>query len=82
MCSWEADVKDNLIAIKRDTKCLQRQLKYVESRLRAVKARNEYLLCLEAANASLQKYYSDDLHELISVSCRFVCELLCLAERR
>ncbi|ESO06543.1 hypothetical protein HELRODRAFT_160724 [Helobdella robusta] len=44
----------------------KRQLKYMESRLRAVKARNEYLLCLEAANASMNKYFSDDLHDLIN----------------
>jgi hypothetical protein len=46
---------------------VQKQVKYVESGLKAVKARNEYLLCLEAANAALQKYFSEDIHELINV---------------
>jgi len=42
-------------------------MKYLESRLKAVKARNEYILCLEAANAAMQKYFNDDMHELINV---------------
>jgi hypothetical protein len=40
----------------------------MESRMKAVKARNEYILCLEAANAAIQKYFNDDLNELINVS--------------
>ena len=47
--------------------CLQKHAKYVESGLKAVKARNEYILCLEAANAAVQKYFSDDIHDLINV---------------
>lgn len=47
---------------------LQKQVKFVESGLKAVKSRNEYILCLEAANAAMQKYFSDDVHELVSVS--------------
>ena len=46
---------------------LQKHAKYVESGLKAVKARNEYILCLEAANAAVQKYFSDDIHDLINV---------------
>ena len=45
----------------------QKHVKYMESGLKAVKARNEYILCLEAANAALQKYFSEDIHELINV---------------
>ena len=30
-----------------------------------IQARNEYLLCMDAANASLHKYYVDDLSDLI-----------------
>ena len=59
---------------------LKRKTKYTEARLKAtkvrpilklydlihcVKARNEYLLCMDAANASLHKYYVDDLSDLI-----------------
>lgn len=45
----------------------QKHAKYVESGLKALKARNEYVLCLEAANAAVQKYFSDDIHDLINV---------------
>ena len=40
----------------------------MESGLKAIKARNEYILCLEATNAALQKYFADDIHELVNVS--------------
>jgi len=52
-------------------------VKYLESRLKAVKARNEYILCLEAANAAMQKYFNDDMHDLINV-CFWHVYLLCL----
>ena len=47
---------------------LKRKHKYDEARLKATKARNEYLLCLDAANSSIQKYFVDDLSDLIDVS--------------
>lgn len=46
----------------------QRQAKYTENKLKAIKARNEYLLALEATNASVFKYYIHDLSDLIDVS--------------
>uniref|UniRef100_A0A8C9F597 SLIT-ROBO Rho GTPase activating protein 2 n=1 Tax=Pavo cristatus TaxID=9049 RepID=A0A8C9F597_PAVCR len=46
----------------------KRQAKYTENRLKAIKARNEYLLALEATNASVFKYYIHDLSDLIDVS--------------
>lgn len=46
----------------------QRQAKYSENKLKVMKARNEYLLTLEAANAALFKYYIQDLSHLIDVS--------------
>ena len=46
----------------------KRKQKFDESRLKATKARNEYLLCMEAANSSVQKYFVDDLSDLIDVS--------------
>jgi len=46
---------------------IQKHVKYLESRLKAVKARNEYILCIEAANAAMQKYFNDDMHDLINV---------------
>lgn len=46
----------------------QRQAKYSENKLKSVKARNEYLLTLEASNASVFKYYIHDLSDLIDVS--------------
>lgn len=48
--------------------CFQRQAKYTENKLKAIKARNEYLLALEATNASVFKYYIHDLSDLIDVS--------------
>jgi hypothetical protein len=46
---------------------LKRKQKYDEARLKATKARNEYLLCMDAANSSIQKYFVDDLSDLIDV---------------
>jgi len=43
----------------------KRTNKYTEARLKATKARNEYLLCMDAANASIHKYFVDDLSDLI-----------------
>ena len=43
----------------------KRTTKYTEARLKATKARNEYLLCMDAANASIHKYFTDDLSDLI-----------------
>lgn len=51
----------------------QRQAKYSENKLKSIKARNEYLLTLEATNASVFKYYIHDLSDLIDVSTwRFI----------
>ena len=33
--------------------------------IKATKARNEYLLNMDAANSSIQKYFVDDLSDLI-----------------
>ena len=43
----------------------KRRQKFDDARLKATKARNEYLLCMDAANASIQKYFTDDLSDLI-----------------
>lgn len=50
----------------------QRKAKYSENKLKALKARNEYLLTLEATNASVFKYYIHDLPDIIDVSERTV----------
>ncbi|CAB1322964.1 unnamed protein product [Coregonus sp. 'balchen'] len=42
-----------------------RQAKYSENKLKSIKARNEYLLTLEATNSSVFKYYIHDLSDLI-----------------
>uniref|UniRef100_A0A672RSP3 SLIT-ROBO Rho GTPase-activating protein 2-like n=1 Tax=Sinocyclocheilus grahami TaxID=75366 RepID=A0A672RSP3_SINGR len=44
---------------------LCRQAKYTENKLKAIKARNEYLLALEATNSCVFKYYIHDLSDLI-----------------
>lgn len=46
----------------------KRQLKYLESKLKAMKARNEYILSMKAANTAVRKYFVEDLQELINVS--------------
>ncbi|XP_061495826.1 SLIT-ROBO Rho GTPase-activating protein 1 isoform X2 [Rhineura floridana] len=43
----------------------KRQAKYSENKLKSIKARNEYLLTLEATNGSVFKYYIHDLSDLI-----------------
>lgn len=43
----------------------KRQAKYSENKLKSIKARNEYLLTLEATNTSVFKYYIHDLSDLI-----------------
>ncbi|XP_038153975.1 SLIT-ROBO Rho GTPase-activating protein 2 isoform X3 [Cyprinodon tularosa] len=43
----------------------KRQAKYTENRLKAMKARNEYLLALEATNSCVFKYYIHDLSDII-----------------
>uniref|UniRef100_A0A3B3SK78 SLIT-ROBO Rho GTPase-activating protein 1 n=1 Tax=Paramormyrops kingsleyae TaxID=1676925 RepID=A0A3B3SK78_9TELE len=43
----------------------KRQAKYSENKLKLIKARNEYLLTLEATNSSMFKYYIHDLSHLI-----------------
>lgn len=47
---------------------LQRQGKVQDIYLKCSKARNEYLLNLAAANASMNKYYLQDISTLIDVS--------------
>ncbi|XP_044741515.1 SLIT-ROBO Rho GTPase-activating protein 1-like isoform X2 [Chrysoperla carnea] len=43
----------------------KRKSKYSDAQLKALKARNEYLLCLEASNTTIHKYFVDDLSDLI-----------------
>ncbi|XP_039277865.1 SLIT-ROBO Rho GTPase-activating protein 1 isoform X2 [Nilaparvata lugens] len=43
----------------------KRKNKYFDAKLKALKARNEYVLCLEASNTTLHKYFVDDLSDLI-----------------
>ncbi|KAK0164497.1 hypothetical protein PV328_003119 [Microctonus aethiopoides] len=43
----------------------KRKNKYTEAKLKALKARNEYILCLEASNTTIHKYFVDDLSDLI-----------------
>ncbi|XP_038866402.1 SLIT-ROBO Rho GTPase-activating protein 3-like isoform X2 [Salvelinus namaycush] len=48
--------------------CFQRQCKVQEIQLKCTKARNDYLLNLAAANASMNKYYLQDISSLIDCS--------------
>lgn len=49
-------------------KIFQRKNKYTDARLKALKAKNEYQLCLEASNTTIHKYFVEDLSDLIDVS--------------
>ena len=51
---------------------LQRQGKVQEIYLKCSKARNDYLMNLGAANASMTKYYLSDICTLIDVSASFL----------
>ncbi|XP_045027410.1 SLIT-ROBO Rho GTPase-activating protein 1 isoform X2 [Daphnia magna] len=43
----------------------KRQAKYNDAHLKALKARNEYVLCMDAANSAVHKYFIDDLSDII-----------------
>lgn len=45
----------------------KRQAKYNDAHLKALKARNEYVLCMDAANSAVHKYFIDDLSDIIDV---------------
>ena len=45
----------------------KRQAKYNDAHLKALKARNEYVLCMDAANSAVHKYFIDDLTDIIDV---------------
>lgn len=49
----------------------KRRSKYTDAKVKALKARNEYLLCLETSNTTIHKYFVDDLSDLIDVSFHF-----------
>lgn len=46
----------------------KRRAKYNDAHLKALKARNEYVLCMDAANSAVHKYFIDDLSDIIDVS--------------
>lgn len=48
----------------------KRRAKYNDAHLKALKARNEYVLCMDAANSAVHKYFIDDLSDIIDVSIR------------
>uniref|UniRef100_A0A8D8VAM9 SLIT-ROBO Rho GTPase-activating protein 1 n=1 Tax=Cacopsylla melanoneura TaxID=428564 RepID=A0A8D8VAM9_9HEMI len=43
----------------------KRKNKYFDAKLKALKARNEYTLCLESSNATIHKYFVEDLSDLM-----------------
>lgn len=48
-----------------DKELEKRRTRHGEARVRALRARAEYVLSLEAANATLQRYYLDDIADII-----------------
>ena len=49
----------------------KRKQKFDEAKMKAINARNEYLLFMNAANSSIKKYFDNDLRDLIDVSWYF-----------
>ena len=47
--------------------CQQKHAQYVKNQMKTLKARNEYLLAIDGANAALEKYFIEDLPLLIEV---------------
>ncbi|XP_047735502.1 SLIT-ROBO Rho GTPase-activating protein 1 isoform X3 [Hyalella azteca] len=43
----------------------KRNNKFLDAKLKALKARNEYLLCMESANSAIHKYFVEDLSDII-----------------
>ena len=56
----------------------KRRAKHNEAHLKALKARNEYVLCMDAANAAVHKYFIDDLSDIIDVNKRLSSYCLCV----
>ncbi|XP_075977304.1 rho GTPase-activating protein 4-like isoform X2 [Anticarsia gemmatalis] len=48
-----------------DKELEKRRTRHAEARVRALRARADYVLSLEAANATLQRYYLDDIADII-----------------
>lgn len=46
----------------------QRSNKYMDAKLKALKARNEYILSMDSANAAIHKYFVEDLSDIVDVS--------------
>ncbi|KAH7697756.1 RhoGAP domain containing protein [Aphelenchoides avenae] len=43
----------------------KKSVKFEAAKLKTNRARNEYLLCIDAANAALHKFFADDLSDLV-----------------
>ena len=54
----------------------QKQKKYSVNKFKALHARNEYLINIEVANAAINKYFSDDVSDLMDVSADTVKPVL------
>lgn len=57
---------------------MQRRSRHSEARVRALRARADYVLSLEAANATLQRYYLDDIADIILVFTYSLQQQLCV----
>ena len=49
---------------------VKRRNKFNDAHLKALKARNEYVLCMDAANSAIHKYFIDDLSDIIDVTIK------------
>lgn len=60
-------IKSSKLFTVYDSIVLQKREKFIRFQVSAIKARNEYLLCVDAANAALHQYYANDISDVIDV---------------
>jgi SLIT-ROBO Rho GTPase activating protein len=49
---------------------LKRLQKYTETKVKAFKARNEYILSIDSANACINKFCTEDIGDIVDVSLK------------
>jgi SLIT-ROBO Rho GTPase activating protein len=58
--------------LKQYEKQVEKRLqKYTETKVKAFKARNEYILSIDSANACINKFCNEDIGDMVDVSLNF-----------
>ncbi|KAL7669037.1 hypothetical protein ACOME3_009708 [Neoechinorhynchus agilis] len=58
-------LKNKKSSSKYERRLNKRQTQYSDTKLKAFKARNDYILCIESSNTALSHYFSTDISDLI-----------------